>query len=176
MKGRNFAYYWKRYLFPLLILLALLWAAQWLQNTDTSPATIESKAEIVQTQGVTEGESYTEKNDVALYLVYYHTLPPNFITKKEAQALGWDSEDGNLDEIAPGKSIGGDVFGNYDGDLPTAKGRVWHECDLNYKGGYRGAQRLLYSSDDLIYYTDDHYETFHKINLTALQNAATPTK
>ncbi|MEG1381856.1 MAG: ribonuclease domain-containing protein [Ruthenibacterium sp.] len=176
MKGRNFAYYCKRYLFPLLTLLVLLWATQWLQNTDTAPATIESKANLTQAQGVIEGESYTAKNDVALYLVNYHTLPPNFITKKEAQALGWDSEDGNLDEIAPGKSIGGDVFGNFDDDLPEAKGRKWHECDLNYKGGYRGAERLLYSSDGLIYTTDDHYKTFRKINLTALQTADAATK
>lgn len=176
MNGRNISYYLKRYVVPLVTLLVLLGASQWLQNTDTAPATIESKAEIVQIQGVTEGESYTTKNEVALYLATYKELPPNFITKKQAQALGWDSESGNLDEIAPGKSIGGDHFGNYDGSLPKAKGRTWHECDLNYKGGYRGGERLLYSSDDLIYYTDDHYKTFHKINLTSLQTAANNTK
>ncbi|MGN1068691.1 MAG: ribonuclease domain-containing protein, partial [Christensenellales bacterium] len=44
--------------------------------------------------------------------------------------------------------------------LPDAPGRKWYECDVNYDGGYRGAERILYASDGLIYYTDDHYSTF----------------
>ncbi len=60
-------------------------------------------------------------------------------------------------------SIGGDHFGNYEGLLPDATGRKWHECDVNYSGGYRGAERLVYSNDGLIYYTEDHYESFEKM-------------
>lgn len=104
--------------------------------------------------------SYTDEEDVAAYLNTYGELPGNFITKKEAQALGWDSSKGNLQEVAPGKSIGGDRFGNYEGRLPEGK---WTECDVNYHGGYRGGERLVFSEDGAIYYTDDHYETFERL-------------
>lgn len=107
---------------------------------------------------VTYGESYTSKEDVALYLHLYDELPPNFITKKEAQKLGWVSKEGNLGEVAPGKSIGGDRFGNYEEILP--KGKEYHECDIDSDGGYRGAKRIVFSDDGCIYYTEDHYETF----------------
>ena len=104
------------------------------------------------------GESYTSKEEVALYLHLYEELPPNFITKNEAKKLGWDSKKGNLGEAAPGMSIGGDHFGNYEGILP--KGKEYHECDIDSDGGYRGAKRIVYSDDGCIYYTEDHYETF----------------
>ncbi|MGM9676800.1 MAG: ribonuclease domain-containing protein [Butyricicoccus sp.] len=107
-----------------------------------------------------EDGTYTSKEDVAAYLNAYGHLPENFITKKEARALGWDSSQGNLSEVAPGKSIGGDYFGNYEGRLPEADGREYHECDINSTGGYRGAERIVFSNDGLIYYTGDHYETF----------------
>ena len=32
--------------------------------------------------------------------------------------------------------------------------------DINYKGGFRGPERLVYSNDGLIYYTKDHYDSF----------------
>ena len=104
------------------------------------------------------GESYTSKEEVALYLHLYEELPPNFITKKEAQKLGWVSKEGNLSEVAPGMSIGGDYFGNYEGILP--KGKEYHECDIDSDGSYRGAKRIVFSDDGCIYYTEDHYETF----------------
>ena len=104
------------------------------------------------------GESYTSKEDVALYLHLYEELPPNFITKKEAKKLGWDSKKGNLSEVAPDMSIGGDYFGNYEGNLP--EGKEYHECDIDSDGGYRGAKRIVYSDDGCIYYTEDHYESF----------------
>lgn len=106
---------------------------------------------------------YTTKEDVALYLHIYGRLPDNYITKKEAQKLGWDSKKGNLTEIAPGKSIGGSHFGNYEGQLPEKDGRKYYECDLEYDGGYRGAERLIYSNDGLIFYTGDHYKTFEQL-------------
>ena len=109
------------------------------------------------------GESYSDKEHVAAYLRAYGELPQNYITKKEAQALGWVSSKGNLWEVAPGKSIGGDYFGNYEKLLPEKKGREWHECDIDFDGSYRNAKRILFSSDGLIYYTDDHYETFTEV-------------
>ena len=87
-------------------------------------------------------------------------LPPNFITKREARELGWISSEGNLWDVAWGMSIGGDVFGNREGLLPEAWERTWYECDVNYVGGFRGSERVLYASDGLIYYTGDHYATF----------------
>ncbi len=112
---------------------------------------------------VAYGNAYTAPEDVARYLHEYGELPPNFITKAKAKALGWDAAKGNLQRVAPGMSIGGDYFSNYEGTLPTAKGRKWYECDVNYTGGYRGAERILYSSDGFIYYTDDHYNTFTQL-------------
>lgn len=103
--------------------------------------------------------SYTSMEDVALYLETYEELPDNFITKKEAEALGWSG--GSLEPYAPGKCIGGDKFGNYEKLLPTKKGRVYYECDIDTLGAKkRGAKRIIYSNDGLIYYTSDHYESF----------------
>lgn len=104
--------------------------------------------------------TYTSKEEVAAYLNEYGHLPSNFITKKQAKKLGWVSSEGNLGKVAPGKSIGGDYFGNYEGNLPEAKGRDYYECDIDSTGKYRGAKRIVYSNDGLIYYTEDHYETF----------------
>jgi hypothetical protein len=114
-------------------------------------------------QGIEEGKSYSSKDEVAEYLHKYKELPPNFITKKEAGALGWKSSDGNLWEVTDKASIGGDIFGNREGLLPKKKGRVYYECDINYQGGYRGAERIVFSNDGLIFYTDDHYESFEEL-------------
>lgn len=103
--------------------------------------------------------TYTSKEDVALYIHTYGHLPNNFITKKEAKALGWKS--GSLEKYAPGKCIGGDRFGNYEGLLPKASGRTYTECDIDTLGASkRGAKRIVFSNDGLIYYTGDHYESF----------------
>ena len=106
-----------------------------------------------------EGGEYTSAEDVALYLHLYAHLPQNFITKKDARALGWNG--GGLDDYADGKCIGGDRFGNYEGLLPDEPGREYHECDIDTLHAVsRGAKRIVYSNDGLIYYTEDHYESF----------------
>ncbi|MCM3171811.1 MULTISPECIES: ribonuclease domain-containing protein [Paenibacillus] len=102
-------------------------------------------------------------DEVAKYISEHNELPPNYITKKEARALGWEPSEGNLHEVAPGKSIGGDVFRNREGLLPNKKGRTWYEADIHYSGGRRGSDRILYSSDGLIYKTTDHYESFEQL-------------
>lgn len=109
---------------------------------------------------VQEGGSYTAPEEVAAYLHLYGELPENFITKRKATDLGWESNKGNLWEVTDEMSIGGDNFGNREGRLPDQDGRRWYECDVNYEGGYRGAERLVFSNDGLIFYTGDHYETF----------------
>ena len=123
------------------------------EESDTPEETDEPEALL------DEDGSYTTKDDVALYIHQYGHLPSNFITKKEAQKLGWPG--GDLEPYAPGKCIGGSYFGNYEGLLPEAKGREYHECDIDTLGAKsRGAKRIIFSNDGLIYYTDDHYESF----------------
>lgn len=108
---------------------------------------------------------YDSMEEVAIYLTFFEELPGNYMTKKEAQALGWESRKGNLWEVADGCSIGGDRFGNYEGLLPEEKGRKWTECDIDFDGGYRGGERIVFSNDGLIYYTGDHYESFEEIEV-----------
>ena len=106
-----------------------------------------------------ENGTYTSKEDVALYIHTYGHLPNNFITKKQAQALGWSG--GSLEPYAPGMCIGGSHFGNFEGLLPEAKGRSYTECDIDTLGASsRGGKRIVFSNDGLIYYTGDHYESF----------------
>ena len=102
---------------------------------------------------------YYSAEDVALYLVTYGELPSNFITKKEARELGW--EGGSVQKYLEGAAIGGDKFGNREGILPKASGRQYYECDIDTDGkNSRGAKRIVFSNDGLIYYTEDHYESF----------------
>lgn len=102
---------------------------------------------------------YSSKEDVAKYIHLYGHLPSNYITKKEAEALGWSG--GSLEPYAPGKCIGGNRFGNYEGLLPKKDGRVYTECDIDTLGAdKRGAKRIVFSNDGLVYYTEDHYESF----------------
>lgn len=103
-------------------------------------------------------KAYSTKEEVALYIHLYDELPPNYLTKDEANALGWDAEKGNLWEVTDEMSIGGDRFSNREGLLP--EDRTYFECDIDYQGGYRGAKRLVYSDDGWIYYTADHYDSF----------------
>lgn len=118
--------------------------------TETEPLTVA----VIDRDG-----TYTTKDDVALYIYTYGELPHNFITKKEAQALGW--EGGSLEPYAPGCCIGGTYFGNYEGNLPEKDGREYTECDIDTLGQKsRGAKRIVFSNDGLIYYTEDHYNTF----------------
>lgn len=99
-------------------------------------------------------------NGVDRYLNIYHKLPDNYITKAEAKKCGWKPFLGNLDIVAPGKVIGGEVFYNRQGKLPEKVGRIWYECDIDYVGGYRNNCRIIYSNDGLIFKTDSHYNRF----------------
>lgn len=109
---------------------------------------------------IDEDGSYTSKEDVALYIHTYEKLPENFITKRQAGELGWKSSEGNLWDVTDKMSIGGDKFGNREKLLTVKQGRQYYECDINYEGKYRGAERLVFSEDGLIYYTSDHYNSF----------------
>ena len=163
----------KKRLFSLLTLVFLLLSAcaAPISNVPAETAAVLAETQIPTTESVTETVaeetqesldpygSYTTKEDVALYIHTYGTLPSNFITKDEAQDLGW--EGGGLDEFAEGMCIGGDYFGNYEGLLPEADGREYTECDIDtLHADSRGPKRIVFSNDGLIYYTEDHYETF----------------
>ena len=134
------------------------------ETTEAPTTTTEETTEATTTEAPTEAAinedgEYTSKDDVALYIHTYGHLPKNFVTKSEARKKGW--EGGSLEDYFPGCSIGGDSFGNREGILPSKNGRKYTECDIDTKGKKsRGAKRIVFSNDGLIYYTDDHYETF----------------
>lgn len=110
---------------------------------------------------VVEDGQYCTVDEVAAYIKEFHKLPSNFITKKEAQSLGWHG--GPLKNYAPGKSIGGDVFGNREHVLPDSKDK-YIECDIDANGTSRGAERIVYNTGNYkVYYTNDHYNTFEEI-------------
>ncbi len=104
---------------------------------------------------VVENGKYISKDNVALYIFTYHKLPSNYMTKSEAGSH--ISEHWTNENMA---SIGGDVFHNREGLLPETSGRTYVEVDINYQGGSRNAERIVYSNDGFIFYTDDHYDSF----------------
>ncbi len=112
---------------------------------------------------VRENGTYTSKEEVALYIHTYKKLPSNYITKAEAKERGWNPHSGNLSKVLKGMSIGGDYFGNREGILPQKDGRKYYECDIDYISDYRNEKRIVYSNDGLIFYTEDHYETFEQL-------------
>jgi guanyl-specific ribonuclease Sa len=110
-----------------------------------------------------EIKELTKVDVVSKYILENGKLPDYYITKKEAMNLGWIASKGNLCEVAPGKAIGGDYFTNREKILPMTKNRRWYEVDVNYNCGNRGADRILFSNDGLVYVTYDHYKTFQEI-------------
>ena len=131
------------------------------QAQSTAPETVKE----TEGSGITvrEDGQYSTKDEVALYIHTYGKLPSNFITKKAAKKLGWVSGRKNLWDVTDHMSIGGDRFGNMEGLLPEKDGRIYYECDINFKGKSRGAERIVFSNDGLIFYTGDHYETFEQL-------------
>ena len=109
---------------------------------------------------VDEDGWYTSKEEVALYIHLYGDLPDNYVTKSEAEDAGWSG--GNVERYTgEGTAIGGSRFGNREGLLPKEQGRTYTECDIDTVGeNSRGAKRIVFSNDGLIYYTEDHYESF----------------
>lgn len=153
----------RRWLGILLALALVLFAPAALAKTITVDAA---------DYDVEEDGWYDSMEEVAIYLTFFEELPDNYITKKEAQNLGWESRKGNLWDVAYGCSIGGDKFGNYEKLLPDQKGRKWTECDIGFEGEYRGGERIVFSNDGLIYYTEDHYASFDQIEVIWSQEEA----
>lgn len=128
------------------------------QNTAANVTANTNKITVSQTG------TYSDKDHVAKYIYQFKKLPSNYITKGEAKKLGWQTK-GTLDKVAPGKSIGGDRYGDYENKLPKANNRKWTECDIDYVKGNRNAKRIIFSNDGLIYYTNDHYKSFTKLDV-----------
>ena len=140
-------------LLPLLVLAGCTHAPSPSSQSPT-PAVTAVTENIPDEHGV-----YDSKDEVALYLHVYGHLPDNFMTKKEARAEGWQS--GALNRTIKGMCIGGDEYSNFEGKLPEADDRIYYECDIGtLHAKKRGARRIVWSNDGLIYYTDDHYKTF----------------
>lgn len=146
----------KKKLIKILIALTTVFIFAFLRkySFETAPSSVYK---------IAEAGHYQSKEEVVAYLRQYNHLPNNYVTKKEAQAQGWIPSEGNLREVLPGASIGGDRFANREGKLPDKNGRKWYECDIDYHGGKRNAKRLVYSNDGLFYYSDDHYQSFKEV-------------
>ncbi|MBQ4156950.1 MAG: ribonuclease [Clostridia bacterium] len=151
----------KRWLTLLMALFMMLVLCACSESTpEAAEILVEDGVVVTENLLVEYGYDYFSDEEVALYLYVFRELPANYLTKNEAYDLGWVSSKGNLWSIGNGLVIGGDKFGNREGRLPDARGRQWYEADVNYEGGYRGSERILFSNDGLIYVTFDHYETF----------------
>lgn len=145
---------------PLLLIVLLSFTLISCETVDEPIKEDAPEQKVEEINTIDKNDYFTSKEDVALYIHTYEELPKNFITKKEATKLGWESNKGNLWDVTDKQSIGGDRFGNREGRLPKKVDRNYFECDINYNGGYRGSERIVYSDDGLIYYTKDHYDNF----------------
>lgn len=148
---------WPRALAGLFLFLALVIFVTACQDRN-QPSFSGIDQMVINGGPVEEDEAYSRLEDVALYIMKFSTLPPNYHKKEEARSGGWKTSD------APGTIIGGNRFGNREGLLPKKEGRTYYEADI--MAGYtdhRGPQRLVYSNDGLIFFTDDHYDHFVQI-------------
>ena len=124
-----------------------------------TPETDPSQSVNSGSQQLDEKGTYDSKDEVALFIHLYGRLPDNYIAKNQAEKLGWNG--GSVEQVAPGKCLGGSRFYNNEKKLPEKNGRKYYECDIDTLGKKsRGSKRIIYSDDGLIYYTSDHYETF----------------
>lgn len=149
MKKQSFLKKLFNALLSIAFILGILWAKEYFLNPKQPNQEIQ----------IQEDQYYYDKENVALYIHTFNHLPDNYITKNEARQQGWNG--GSVEVYIKDKAIGGDVFSNYEQLLPVKEGRIYYECDIDTHGqDSRGAKRIIYSNDGLIYYTDDHYESF----------------
>lgn len=134
------------------------------QGQSSAPATRQEQPSSRQQNSSSDISTLTQQQRVADYLHQHQRLPDYYLRKGDARRQGWDPAKGNLCDVLPGRAIGGDRFSNREGGLPEKNGRRWFEADVNYQCGRRGTDRMLYSSDGLIYVTRDHYRHFEQVN------------
>lgn len=128
------------------------------------PIHLACRCKITPADAIKAGEATKQKRKGIDYLMKkYGELPASYITRNFAKQLGWNPKKGNLATVAPGKMVLGGIYYNKDGKLPSVPGRVWYEADINYSGGFRNDERVLFSNDGLMFVTYDHYYTFAEI-------------
>lgn len=128
------------------------------KNTSKPTETVTALPEVTATPGPMD-----KAQELADYLFGHGELPENFVTKREAEDLGWKTKYRNVGDIEPGLTIGGDRFWNYEKRLPVVKGRQYYEADCFYQGRERNGYRIIYSNDGHVWFTGDHYETFTEL-------------
>lgn len=133
-------------------------------QTERPPVHPNCKCRLVMLLTVLVGTvTRAKESGVDAYYAQHGQLPSRYLTKEQAEALGWMQKRGNLNQILPGAIIGGDIYRNERGKLPGAPGRIWYEADFDYYTGYRDSCRFLYSNDGLMFATYDHYRTFYAV-------------
>jgi hypothetical protein len=140
----------------LITLISLCFVAQ--AYADSCEKTVHSVA-----VRLSSGIDQQELTEVlrSLNATRNRSLPPKFVTKRDARSQGWKpGRDLWSVRALRGSSIGGDKFSNREGQLPYGK---WREADLEYRGGHRGAKRLIFSEQGRRFVTVDHYRTFTEI-------------
>lgn len=154
----------KKLIIAALLVIIASYAGLHKQVVQTEPGNRQQTQTGVIGAGSSDISVLTQQQRVAAYLQQHQRLPDYYMRKGEARRQGWDPAKGNLCRILPGRAIGGDRFSNREGGLPDGDGRRWFEADVNYQCGRRGADRMLYSSDGLIFVTRDHYRHFERVN------------
>lgn len=157
----------KKKVLPLVLLGLLFIGQRYFQDddkgsTETTTETSQKENSSIEFDETSDIDQLTDERAVIAYIKENNKLPDFYITKKEARAQGWQPQKGNLCEVLPGKAIGGDEFHNREGKLPTQQGRIYYEADVNYNCGRRGAERIVFSKDGLIFISKDHYKSFEK--------------
>lgn len=131
-------------------------------NFEYPPLHMRCRCEIERMLAIIAGTATIDGNLGAdLWMIAFNELPAKYVSKSKAIRSGWKNWLGSLDEVLPGKLIGGGIYRNDNKKLPDAPNRIWREADINYTEGYRNKHRLLYSNDGLIFITYDHYESFY---------------
>ena len=160
-----------RFRLPLLALLAVMLLGAAPAQADRAPAcgaAVEVPAEHAQRLAAfVERLAIRQVRATVGTIWHVHTtgrLPECYLTKRAAEERGWRPGSA-LWRVAPGAAIGGDTFGNREGRLPARNRYV--EADLDYRGGRRGAVRLVFVREGsgrwLIWVTTDHYRSFQEV-------------
>lgn len=151
-------------LMAVLIVFSFYFNAGDQHEKEQAERPVSAPEQSIRTLNAQKIDELTKQTNVVSYVQKHQKLPDFYITKKAARQAGWNPKLGNLCEVLPGKAIGGDRFLNREKQLPIAPNRQWYEADMNYNCGHRGSDRLLYSSDGMIYVTIDHYKSFQPVN------------
>ena len=104
---------------------------------------------------VKEDKEYTDFNHVALYILKYSDVPDNYVPKAQG---------------APAEAYEVSVYDVYDNTrdpvrLPT--GYTYTEAYINATIDDIGSERFVFS-DDALYYTINHYDSFSEITSTKI--------